>query len=101
SLALARSMARAAGSHDVWLALNGGLPESTEQIRHEFRDLIPKERIAVFATPVPVAEIEPANAWRCRVAEPIRETFLAGLAPDIVHVSSLFEGFVDDATTSI
>src|SRR6266513_1832852 len=101
SLALARSMAGAAGSHEMWLALNGGFPESTDQIRYEFRDLIAKERIAVFATPAPVAEIEPSNAWRSRAAEAIRETFLADLAPDIVHVSSLFEGLVDDATTSI
>lgn len=29
------------------------------------------------------------------------EAFLASLDPDIVHVTSLFEGFVDDAVTSI
>ena len=33
--------------------------------------------------------------------ERLRESFLASLAPDVVHVSSLFEGFGDDALTSI
>ena len=31
----------------------------------------------------------------------IREHFLAGLAPDIVHISSMVEGFVDDCVTSV
>ena len=41
------------------------------------------------------------NGWRKHVGERIRETFLHGLRPDIVHVASLFEGLVDDAVTSV
>ena len=44
---------------------------------------------------------EPANAWRREVAELIREAFLASLQPDVIHVTSLFEGYIDDAVTSI
>ena len=33
--------------------------------------------------------------------ELVRESFLASLKPDIVHVSSLFEGLTDDVLTSI
>ena len=31
----------------------------------------------------------------------MREAFLASLMPDVIHVTSLFEGYVDDAVTSI
>ena len=44
--------------------------------------------------------IDPANDWRRRSGEVLRESFLASLKPDIVHVSSLFEGLIDDAVTS-
>ena len=55
----------------------------------------------MFATPTPAASLDTVNGWRSRVGEPIRETFLHGLRPDIVHVASLFEGLVDDAVASV
>ena len=54
----------------------------------------------VWETPTPVASIDPANEWRRRSGEVLRESFLANLKPDMVHVSSLFEGLIDDAVTS-
>jgi len=98
---MAQAMAAAPGPHEVWIALNAAFPESIGSLRHAFSDLVPKERIAVFATPTPAAVLDPANDWRDRVGEPIRETFLLGLRPDIVHMASLFEGLVDDAITSV
>src|SRR5688572_1368555 len=50
---------------------------------------------------MPTAALDPGNAWRMRVGEQTREAFLASLAPDILHVGSLFEGLTDDAVTSI
>ncbi|QEF95972.1 glycosyltransferase (plasmid) [Formicincola oecophyllae] len=47
------------------------------------------------------AERHEENGWRTRAAELIREQFIAELSPDIVHLGSLFEGYVDDAVTSI
>ena len=41
------------------------------------------------------------NDWRRRTAELVREAFLASFKPDIVVVSSLFEGLDDDAVTSV
>lgn len=101
SLSLALAMARNAGEHEIWLALSGAFPESILSIRHAFDGLIPPERIRVFDVPTPVAEYEPANSWRVRAAERIRECFLQQLQPDVVHVSSLFEGYTDDAVTSV
>lgn len=101
SLSLALAMARNAGDHEIWLALNDTFPESILNIRHVFSGLIPEERIRVFEIPIPVAEAEPSNTWRTRAAEKIREHFLQELRPDVIHVSSLFEGYTDDAVTSV
>lgn len=100
SLALAEAMARDTGGHEVWIALNAAFRETIEDLRAAFDALVPQERIVVWETPTPVASIDPANDWRRRNGEVLRESFLANLKPDIVHVSSLFEGFIDDAVTS-
>ena len=101
SLGFARALVARAGMHDVRVVLNGTLAEPIESLRAAFVDLLPSSSIAVFDTPGPVAAGDPSNAWRARVAERTREAFLAGLAPDVVHVSSVVEGWLDDAVTSI
>ena len=101
SLSLAQEMVRQATAHDVRVVLNSRLPESIEALRTAFDGLLPREHIAVFDVPAGVADIAPENAWRARAAERVREAFLSSLKPDVVHVSSLFEGLVDDAVTSI
>ncbi|MGZ9116557.1 MAG: glycosyltransferase family 4 protein, partial [Methylocystis sp.] len=89
------------GNHDIILALNGLFPETIEPIRAHFRDMLPRENIRVWYAPGPVRAVEPDNDGRRQAAELIREAFLASLDPDIVYVTSLFEGFGDDAVTSI
>jgi len=101
SMALAKAMARQAGNHEIWLVLNDRFPDTIPSIRHEFDGLVPRDHIATFAVNGPVAENNPRNLWRTRAAERIREYFLAGLQPDVVHVTSLFEGWSDDAVSSI
>ena len=101
SLSLAKAIARNAGTHEIWLALNGAFHESISSLMHEFEGLIPQEHIKIFQTPLPVAEYDSANANRARVAELIREYFLEQLNPDAVLVTSLFEGYVDDAIISM
>ena len=101
SLSIAQAIARNAGGHEVWLALSGAFPGSIADIRAAFAGLVPPERIRVFAVPQPVAEQEPVNEWRARAAEHIRAHFLLELQADVVLVSSLFEGYVDDAVTHI
>ena len=101
SLALARAIARNAGEHEVWLVLNGALSESIPDLRRAFENLVPRERIRVFDIPGHTAECNPANGWRARAAEKIREYFIQSLKPDAVLITSLFEGYVDDGVTSI
>lgn len=101
SLALAQAMVRNRGEHEVMIALNGLFPDTIESIRAAFDDLLPQDNIRIWQAPAGVSHIDPGNNWRRKSAELLREAFLASLQPDVVHISSLFEGLGDDAVTSI
>lgn len=100
-LSLTQAIVRNRGEHEIFLVLNGLFSDSIEPIRAIFDGILPQENIFVWYAPGPVRESQINNRWRREAAERIREAFLASLKPDIVHVFSLFEGFVDDAVTSI
>jgi len=101
SMSLTKAIVRNKGNHDIYILLNGAFLDTIERIKSEFKGLLPKENILTFFIPTPVAQIEKENIWRSKVAELIREYAIAQINPDIVHISSLFEGFVDDIVTSI
>ena len=101
SMSLTKAIVRNKGNHDVYILLNGAFLDSIEHIKSEFKGLLPKENILTFFIPTPVAQIEKENIWRSKVAELIREYAISQINPDIVHISSLFEGFSDDIVTSI
>ncbi len=101
TLSLAQAIVRNGGAHEVFLALNGLFPDTIETIRSAFYGLLPQENIRVWQAPGPVNSLNDANVWRRRTAELVREAFLAGLNPDIVLISSLSEGLLDDAVTSV
>jgi glycosyltransferase involved in cell wall biosynthesis len=101
TMAFAQAVVRNRGEHQIFLALSGLFPDTIEPIRATFNDLLPQENIRVWHAPGPVKECEAGNDTRRQVAEIMREAFLTSLQPDVIHVTSLFEGFVDDAVTSI
>ena len=100
TLSLAKAIAANRADHEVLLALSGLFPDTIEPIRAAFDPILPQDNIRVWVAPGPVG-VDTGNALRRQIAERIREAFLACLEPDMVHVSSLFEGFGDDAVTSI
>ena len=101
SLSLAKAIVRNRGDHEIIIMLSGLFPDTIEPIRAAFDDLLPQENIRVWHALGPVRENESGNTWRRKAAELIREAFLISLQPDVVHITSLFEGYVDDAVTSI
>ena len=101
TISLALAIARNRGEHEVFLALNGAFLASVERIRANFERLLPQDNIRVWNAPSPMAHIEPENKWRRQSGELVREAFLASLNPDFLIISSLFEGLVDDAATSL
>jgi len=101
TLSLAHAIARNRGEHEVFLALNGLFPDTIETIRAAFDDLVPQENIRIWQVPGPVCSASNENDWRRCSAELVRESFLATLKPDIILISSLFEGLGDNAVASI
>lgn len=100
TMSLCPALLRNRGEHEIILALSGLFPDTIEPIRAAFHDLLPPENIRVWDVPCPV-DYSSAPKSRRDIAEHIREHFLAYLKPDMVLVSSLFEGFADDVVTSI
>ena len=101
TLSLAQAIARERGGHEVVLVLNGQFPDTIEPIRAAFQSLLPKSGIVVWSCPCPVNQLNGDHDVRRKSAELIREAYLSSLAPDVILVTSLFEGLVDDAVTSV
>jgi glycosyltransferase involved in cell wall biosynthesis/ADP-heptose:LPS heptosyltransferase len=100
SLSLAQAIARNRDGHEVLLALNGLFPDTIDSIRAAFDGLLAPGDIHVWHAPGPVRVADPANRVRRLAAERIREAFLLDLQPDVVLMTSLFEGLGDDGVTS-
>jgi glycosyltransferase involved in cell wall biosynthesis len=101
SLALAKAMIRNAGLHDIAILLNASFSDSALALRQEFSELLPNDKIHVFQVPTPTREVDPTNIWNTHAAELIREYAIAELQPDVLHISSLFEGFDQDIVSSV
>ena len=86
---------------EILLVLNAALPESIESIRAAFHGLLPQSDIRLWHAPGPFAERSVDNGTRRATAEIVREAFLASLKPDVIHIGSLFEGYLDNSVTSI
>ena len=101
SLALALELVRQAGDDEVHILLNAQLHESIDELRAEFEPLLSKERIHIWSSPAAVRQLF-AHSTQARIAaEVMREHVIADINPDLVLLSSLFEGFGDDSVTSI
>jgi glycosyltransferase involved in cell wall biosynthesis len=96
---LALAMARAPRGHEVVVALSGAMPETAQSLRAAFAEVLPPEHIRVWHPPTATAALH--ETPRRGFAEALRAQFLASLQPDIVHVSSLFEGMGDDVITML
>jgi glycosyltransferase involved in cell wall biosynthesis len=101
SLSLSKAMVANRGEHEIILALNGLFPKTVDEIRQVFSGLLSREQIRVWQAPGPLNHLSEDNHWQRHSAELLREAFLASLKPDLVLITSLFEGFSDDAVTSI
>lgn len=99
TMALVKEMARQRGGHEMLLVLNGSYADTIEPIRAAFADLLPADAIRVFEVAGPVGGHDPANdAWR-KAAEAMFDAFMAKLVPDVIFISSLFEG--SEAVTGV
>ena len=101
TLSLTRALLRQARDHEIILALNGQFPNSVHQIKQHFGGLLPSRQIVVWHAPKVLDGSGTLVEHKQQLSENVREAFLASLQPDVVHLSSVFEGFSDEAITSI
>ncbi|WP_022684589.1 glycosyltransferase [Sphingobium bisphenolivorans] len=101
SLALTRGLLRSRGEHEVFIALNGLLPHTIDEVREALAGMVPDEHFLVWDAPGPVDGANPEYDARREAAELIRESALAALCPDFILASSIFEGFGENIVTSI
>lgn len=101
SLAFAEALIRNRGSHEIHLLLNGAFPDSTDALRARFESLVGHDSIHAFNVLAPLADGNWTGDPRRAASEICRETFLAKLRPDIVHVSTMIEGMRENAVASI
>ncbi len=99
SMSLAKAMVRLPSAHRFSLLLNASLPNENF-IRAEFADLLPQQDIHTFVLPPFIAADNDLPA-HTRIAELIREKRIAEIAPDVVHIASLFEGAGENVVTSV
>jgi glycosyltransferase involved in cell wall biosynthesis len=101
TLALVKAIIRNRGDHEVVLLLNGLFHDTISPLTDEFVPLLPASNIIVWQAPPRVAFCHPFSKYRRISAELIREHLIQAIAPDIVLITSLFEGHGDDSITSI
>jgi glycosyltransferase involved in cell wall biosynthesis len=101
SESLTKAIIKNKGQHEIFLVLNGFFSQATEEIIADFAMFLPRKNIRVWNVPQPTAAIGDANELRRRSAELIREAYLSELDPDVILITSLFEGLVDDSVLSV
>lgn len=98
---LITALARENHSHEIIFLLNGSFEAGLSQLIKALRVDIGSAQFFVCHLPSPTAARDPTNVLRERLAELIREWFIAELQPDLLHVFSLLEGFEDNVVSSI
>ena len=101
TLALVDSLLALTSNHEIILLLNGGLSDSADALMRRYRSRLPGGSIVVFTPLDRVAWRVPDNAARARLMEPVREAVITQCAPDVLLITSLIEGYHDDAVTGL
>ena len=101
SLELVTAMVTQDHEHEFVLILNGAFPETLTGIQAEFQHS-PKVRVLTWYPPLEITgECLQPKDWKRELAEASREFFIAELDPDLVLITSLFEGYVDSSVVTI
>lgn len=96
-----KALIRNSEQHEIVLALNGSFYDSIQEIKSEFSDLVPLQSFRTWYPIGPVDFWDRSNIQRRLAAEAHRELFIRNLTPDVLIITSLFEGFGDDSVGSI
>jgi len=98
---LVAALLKQRSSHQIFLAFNGFFAEAVRDITAEYGDLLPAENWGVwYSYGFEARGFQEHSGW-CLAAEATYEAFLLSLRPDVILITSLFEGLDDPAVTSI
>ncbi len=100
SMDLLRSMLENHKQHDFHILLNSLMPDGISDIYAALYGLIPRGNFHIFTVPGPVCRAEKDNESRSIVSKLIRDAFVAKINPDVVHITSLIEGYMDEVVVS-
>ncbi|MEJ7933113.1 glycosyltransferase [Sphingobium sp. AN558] len=101
STSLLKAMISRGSEHEFIIVLNGQFAAGIERIRADLASYLPQSQIRVWQSPGPVGYFDDDGENLREVAEIMREHFIRSLEPDVILVTSLFEGLDDDAVLSI
>jgi glycosyltransferase involved in cell wall biosynthesis len=101
SFEFTKSILKNAGSNEVILIVNDLFDNEIEEIINKFDGLILLNNIRTFSLPSQLLSSEISHSLKIEISKLLREHFIAQLNPDIVHICSLFEGYLDQSITSI
>jgi len=100
-MSLAKAIINNAKEHDVCVLLNDAFPDSIQTIKNELKGYFPKENIFVFSLIPKCADIHMPSEWHKSVAIKLREFAISKIKPDIIHISTFFEGAYEDVFISV
>ena len=97
-LNFAQSIVRNKRNHEIFLALNGFIPETVIEIRKAFAELLPQDHIRVWEAPAADFWSDLTNAANRQRAQTIYANFIASLQPDLLLATSVIDGYTDNTT---
>lgn len=101
SFSLVNAMINLNKKHEIFIALSAAFPNTIEPLRQHFSKVLPKEQIVVWHAPLALNRYQEAAPDRIQATSLLKEAFFEQFNPDLILLTSLFEGFGDNAVTSI
>lgn len=101
AMGLAEGIVRNRGNHDIFLVLNGSLPESVQTVRENFAGLLPPENIVLWYTPLPLKYFEWGGMEHHKIGSILQSFCTLNLKPDVVLFCTLLGDFCDTFTCDL
>lgn len=87
--------------HDFILLFNGLMTENLPELINYFSNYIETKKMHIWEGLGPVKTIQPENKNRKEISKTLREKYIEKLNPDVVIMTTFFEGFGDETILSI
>ncbi|MEG3136181.1 glycosyltransferase family 1 protein [Rouxiella sp. T17] len=101
TVSLTKALIRLATQHKISILINGMYDiDNINAVKNIYKDLIDPADMYVFSAHMPTHFSDTSNHGRLKAAQINREHAIANISPDIVFVSSFFEGFSDNFVVS-